>query len=507
MAIRTRIFLVYLLLVGGGAWYLILWAMNTVRPRYLESMEESLVDAANLFASAVESDAVTASRIDSAALHRLFDPAYHRELSAKIYTLLKTDIDLRIYVTDAKGIVVYDSNHSADEGKDYSQWHDVRLTLAGEYGARGSRALPDDDASLVIHVAAPIRADGHIIGSLTVGKPTRNINELVATTKRRILWAGLGVGVLIVLTGFAFSVWLTTPIERLTAYARAVRDGKPATLPRLAGHEVTTLRQAFDEMRDALEGKKYVERYTQTLTHEIKAPLSAIRGAAELLQEPSMPAEQRAKFLANIQRESARIQQLIDKLLQLSALEARKELGPTELIDVTALARTVIDSLAGTLHSRRLTVDLRAAEAASLNGERFLLTQALANLLQNAAEFSPVGETIVFTISRRARDIEIEICDTGPGIPDYAQKRVFERFYSLPRPDTGAKGTGLGLSFVREIAHLHKGKVSLENRTPSGCRALLKLPAASGADRVYLASRLPQRTPRQPPFPTRPDAS
>lgn len=477
MAIRTRIFLVYLLLVGGGAWYLIGWAMSSVRPRYLESMEESLVDAANLFAAAVEAEALTDARLAPDALHRLFDPAYQRTLKAQIYSLRKTDIDLRIYVTDAKGIVIYDSNRGLDEGKDYSLWRDVRLTLAGEYGARGSRADPDNDASLVIHVAAPIRANNQIIGCLTVGKPTRYINELVAVARRRILWAGLGGGALVVFTGFAFSVWLTTPIERLTAYARAVRDGKPAKLPRLAGREVTTLQDAFDEMRDALEGKKYVERYTQTLTHEIKAPLSAIRGAAELLQEHGMPADQREKFLANIQRESARIQQLIDKLLQLSALEARKGLGPTEPIELTVLARTVIDSLGGTLHARHLTLDLRATEPITIQGERFLLHQALANLLQNAAEFSPVGGAIMLTITSHGHQVVIEIDDTGPGLPDYAHDKVFERFYSLPRPDTGAKGTGLGLSFVREIAHLHHGEITLENRPEGGCKAKLTLPA------------------------------
>jgi len=476
MAIRTRIFLVYLLLVGGGAWYLVGWAMNTVRPRYLESMEESLVDAANLFASAVEADAVTDDVIKPDALRRLFDPAYRRTLHAQIYSLLKTDVDLRIYVTDTTGRVIYDSDHGANEGKDYSQWRDVRLTLAGEYGARGSRAELDNDASLVIHVAAPVRANGRIIGSLTVGKPTRYINELVAVARRRIFWAGLAGGVLVVFTGFAFSVWLTTPIERLTAYARAVRDGKPASLPRIAGREVTTLRQAFDEMREALEGKKYVERYTQTLTHEIKAPLSAIRGAAELLEEQAMPPDQRAKFLANIQRESVRIQQLIDKLLQLSALEARKGLGPTEPIELGALARTVIDSLTGTLHARHLTLDLRAPSPITVRGERFLLNQALANLLQNAAEFSPATATIVVSITKHAHQAVIEIDDTGPGLPDYARDKVFERFYSLPRPDTGAKGTGLGLSFVREIAHLHRGEITLKNRSEGGCRARLSLP-------------------------------
>jgi len=102
---------------------------------------------------------------------------------------------------------------------------------------------------------------------------------------------------------------------------------------------------------------------------------------------------------------------------------------------------------------------------------------AAPNLLQNAAEFSPIGATVVLTITKHAHQAVIEIDDSGPGLPAYAHAKVFERFYSLPRPDTGAKGTGLGLSFVREIAHLHHGEITLENRTTGGCKATLTLPA------------------------------
>jgi two-component system sensor histidine kinase CreC len=248
-------------------------------------------------------------------------------------------------------------------------------------------------------------------------------------------------------------------------------------LPRLAGREVGDLRHAFEEMREALEGKKYVERYTQTLTHEIKAPLSAIRGAAELLDEKMSP-EERAKFLGNIRHESARIQQIIDKLLQLSALEARKGLGPTEPVDLAQLAQTIVQHLRPTLHARRVTLDVKVTSGATtvVQGEKFLLNQALANLLQNAVEFAPPQSTVtlVFTLDERALRAVVE--DDGPGIPAYAVDKVFDRFYSLPRPDTGVKSTGLGLSFVREIASLHSGEITLTNRAEGGCRAVLVLP-------------------------------
>jgi len=476
MTIRTRIFLVYLVLVGGGLCYMVSWILSGVRPRYLESMEESLVDAANLLANVVETKAVMAGAIDPAAVRASFDGAYRRELNATVYSIQKSNIDLRIYVTDAKGRVLYDSDHGRAEGQDYSRWKDVRLTLSGEYGARATRTDPQQENSLVIHVAAPIRVDGRIIGVISLGKPTKNVNELVQVAQQRIIWAGLAGGGLIVLTGFAFSVWLTTPIERLTAYARAVRDGKPATLPRLAGREVGDLRRAFEEMRDALEGKKYVERYTQALTHEIKAPLSAIRGAAELLAE-DMPPEQRTKFFNNIRQESARIQHIIDQLLQLSALEARRGLGLVEHFDGRALLEESLRGLGPTLHARGIRVDLAVSEGLRFRGEKFLVALAVTNLLKNAVEFSPDGGTVVVGLKREKDHLLLCVEDNGPGIPEFARERIFERFYSLPRPGTGAKSTGLGLSFVQEIAYLHGGDIRVTNRPEGGCRAELSLPA------------------------------
>jgi two-component system, OmpR family, sensor histidine kinase CreC len=476
VTIRTRIFLVYLVLVGGGLYYLVSWILGGVRPRYLESMEESLVDAANLLASVVETRAVHDGAIDASVLHTVFDAAYRRDLNAQIYSIHKTNIDLRLYVTDASGRVLYDSANGGDEGKDYSRWNDVRLTLQGRYGARATRLDPAVENSLVIHVAAPIRAEGGIIGAISLGKPTDNVNELVAAAKRRIIWAGCAGGALIVLTGFAFSVWLTTPIERLTAYARAVRDGKPATLPRLAGREVGQLRQAFEEMREALEGKKYVEHYTEALTHELKAPLSGIRGAAELLSEERMPPEQREKFLANIRHESGRIQHIVDQLLQLSALEARRGLRDIETFTAVSMASEVVDSLTPAAQQKKVTVSVKISDTLTVRGEKFLVQIAFSNLLKNAIDFSPAGSVVRVDACAEPRGVAFSVEDSGPGIPDFAQARIFERFYSLPRPQTREKSTGLGLSFVREIAHLHGGSVEVGNRPEGGCRAVLVLP-------------------------------
>jgi two-component system sensor histidine kinase CreC len=111
-----------------------------------------------------------------------------------------------------------------------------------------------------------------------------------------------------------------------------------------------------------------------------------------------------------------------------------------------------------------------------VDGDPLLLQRAVGNLLDNALDFSPPGARIEVTLALKGRQAEIGVRDHGPGIPDYADHKVFEKFYSLARPGTQRKSTGLGLPFVREIAALHHGRVTLRNAPDGGAVATLVLP-------------------------------
>ncbi|MCB1616403.1 MAG: two-component system sensor histidine kinase CreC, partial [Pseudomonadales bacterium] len=110
-----------------------------------------------------------------------------------------------------------------------------------------------------------------------------------------------------------------------------------------------------------------------------------------------------------------------------------------------------------------------------IQGDAFLVKQAIDNLLRNAIDFSPMGGEITLRIFSENAAVVIEIIDQGPGIPEYAVDRIFERFYSLPRPNSGQKSSGLGLNFAREVAQLHKGTLELINLENGTC-ARLSLP-------------------------------
>ena len=169
MSRRTRIFLGILASYAAGIAFLLYRVVIDIDPRYRESAEESLVETSQLLASLVEQD-VIAGAINPARLEPLFRSVYAREFSAQIYNLHKNRVELRVYVTDRTGRVLFDSTGRA-AGTDYSQWNDVTRSLAGLYGARTSRDVEGDPLTSVMYVGAPVRWAGEIVGVVSAGKP------------------------------------------------------------------------------------------------------------------------------------------------------------------------------------------------------------------------------------------------------------------------------------------------------------------------------------------------
>ena len=310
---------------------------------------------------------------------------------------------------------------------------------------------------------------------LTLGKPNASLHPFI-TLAHGYFWQRGGVilfGALLLGAGMAF--WLNRSVRRLVDYVEQVRHGERVSPPQLADKELARLAAATEAMRREIDGKAYVEQYVHTLTHEMKSPLSAIRGAAELLQEADVPEPMRARFLANIDGESLRLQRLVDRLLSLAGVEKRQQLEQTERVDLAEIAAIELEAKRPLAERKGLTLTLECDADCSLAGDRFLLEQAISNLLDNAIEFSLPDGAVALQITGSGSTLSLRVRNDGPAVPDYALGRVFERFYSLPRPDGQRKSTGLGLSFVREIARLHRGRVSLYNRAEGGVEVEMML--------------------------------
>jgi two-component system sensor histidine kinase CreC len=442
-------------------------------PGVQQSVEEMLVQTANLLAE-VAAREMRAAPAKAADIGAMFQSYRQRRFEARIYGTQKNDPDLRVYVTNQQGRVLFDSQGEA-VGQDYSRWRDVSLTLRGQYGARTSRDDPYDDTSSVMYVAAPIRVDGRIVGVISVGKPTRSFKTFIDQGQREANQAALGLFAVAMLLALGFSYWMTRDLRRLVVYAHEAAEGKRRTIPIEGRSELKRLAQALEHLRTELDGKTHVERVTQLLAHELKSPIAAVRGAAELLEEERDPAR-RARLQQNIRHEATRLQRIVEGVLELARAENRDRPPTREPVDLAALLDEAVALRESRLAEKSLRVRSDSQPLPALPADRFLLRQALLNLLDNAIDFSPPGGTIHLHLRAAGGQAELRVRDEGAGIPDYAQGRVFERFYSTPRPDSGQRGTGLGLNLVEQAARLHGGTIALSNHPGGGAEAVLSLP-------------------------------
>ena len=462
----TRVTLFFItLIIGLGFYRLIDFLLKDLEAQTLQATEETMIDTANLLANLVENEQ---------DLDKVFEGIALRKLDAKIFAVLKKEVGIQAYLTNEKGIVIYDSGHPENVGRDFSSWSDVFKSLRGRYGARSSRTDEADATSSIMYVGAPVRQDGKIVGTLSVYKAQKDVLPFVSERRKTIIWATSYIGLGILALIIAVFIWLFRPVGKLTDYARAITRGERRPRPEVGiGREVNTLAKALHDMREALEGRQYAERYIQTLTHELKSPLAAIHGAAELLNE-EMPQSERARFVENIRSQTARCELLIRQLLELSALEAQDRLKEVHSFDLATTIRDCLDEVTPRALTSKITLVAELPPDLPFVGNEPLIASALRHLLENAIGFSPPKGTVTVAASVDENSMTLSVSDEGPGIPDFAAARAFERFYSY-RAGHDHKGNGLGLPFVKEVAELHGGTATIAALSPNGTKAALTL--------------------------------
>lgn len=483
MHLGLRLFFGFFLIAGLAAFFILRVFVGEVQPSVREVTEDILVDAAHLLAeaaapelAALPPDGTLAGGAFAAAVERY----RARPVDAQIWGLHKRSLDLRVYVTDAAGRVVFDGGAVPETGLDYSRWRDVARTLRGEYGARTTRSAPGDDRSAVMYVAAPVRdAAGRTLGVLTVAKPVGTLQQFIDRAERKILVAGGWLLALSLAVGVAVTWWAVHSVRQLRRYAQQARAGEPQAAPALPG-ELGELAQAMAAMRDRLEDRGHVEASMRALTHELKSPLTAIGGAAELLAD-ELPAADRAGFSRQIGQQVQRLRELVDRLLELSKLESLHALAQRAEVALRPLVEAVLADQAAPLRQRGLrwqwTGEPAAREKVRVQGDAEQLRLALSNLLANALAFAPAGSTLDLALQQDASGVRFSLRDHGPGVPDYALPQLGQRFYSTPRPLDGTKGSGLGLAIVRQVMLLHGGTLRIVPARP-GLQVELHWPAA-----------------------------
>ena len=470
MRLRTVIFGVYVLSSAVGFAILMAIMLWEVRPRYVESMRRNMEESAHLMSVLLEARLRSHPELE-AARGAPAGPEVGYLWREELAALQKVAGRMRVYVTDHRGILIGDSAGNADIGQDYTRRPEMEAYFKKIYKG-------DTNTDLVrgeLRVSVPMIIEGQTVAFVGVGRALNSVQQFILQARIRLSLEALAVAGVMIFTGWWIANRVAASIERLTYYARADRTDPEARPPVSMAKEITELGTAFETLRRELEGKAYVENYTQGLAHEIKAPLSSIRGAAELLSE-NPPTEDRERFLRNLCNETERLGQIVDRLLQLSSLEARRgrhERGP---VNLKSLLESLADSAASSGQARGKRILIECQRSVEVLGEYDLLRQALENLLQNALEFSPLNGVISLSVEKNEDGALVIVKDEGTGIPEYALPRVFERFYSLPRPGSSRKSSGLGLNLVAEVARIHGGRAGIANRPEGGVCATLLIP-------------------------------
>jgi two-component system sensor histidine kinase BaeS len=289
--------------------------------------------------------------------------------------------------------------------------------------------------------------------------------------------AGLVGAALAAAVAFLLSRAVAQPVARVSAASRSLASGEsPTPVPVAGPPEVATLAASFNHLAKELRGTQEAERsFLLSVSHELKTPLTAIRGHAEALQDDVL---EPAPTGVVIEREARRLERLVGDLLDLARLRRRAFSVRAEPVDLEETALAAFDRHDQAARSYGVELQVLAEPEAVATGDPDRLLQALSNLVENALRSTPRGGTVRIV----ARPGRLEVVDDGPGLAAADLGRAFERFYLNDRYEGERRvGTGLGLAIVRELVEAMGGSTGVRSERGAGATFSIELAVPPGA--------------------------
>ena len=368
----------------------------------------------------------------------------------------------------------------------------IRVTAAGD---------------TIVSYGVPIQRLRVIRGVLQLSTEDGDIDEVIADERLMILMLFGGVFAIMAILSLLLANTIAKPVERLAIGAERVRRSIKSRqqIPDFSNRsdEIGHLSIALRDMTNALYNRiAAIESFAADVAHELKNPLTSLRSAVETLPMVKTD-EARGRLLGVIQHDVRRLDRLISDISDASRLDAELAKSDAEPVDMSALLEAVV-SLANDIRKPdepKIALDIRrpparrkaaggsgkpsnagAAAPFMVLGHDSRLGQVFTNLLDNARSFAPTGSLIAITLEQDDQMVTVKVEDEGPGIPDHALERIFERFYTDRPSEHGfGQNSGLGLSISRQIVEAHRGTITAANREGGGACFSVRLPLASTA--------------------------
>lgn len=363
-------------------------------------------------------------------------------------------------------------------------------------GTSGNVVRVAADGQTIVYAASPIQRGSRIKGALLLSTQEGDVDRIIAEERWGFVLVFLiASGVMLVLSVLLAGT-IAEPVRRLSEAADRVRRGTRAReeIPDFSDRsdEIGQLSVSLRDMTGSLYSRiEAIERFAADVAHELKNPLTSLRSAVETLPLARNP-DSRDRLLAVIVHDVKRLDRLITDISDASRLDAELQRAQANVFDLGALLGTVAGMKNDVLKpgEARVEVILPAAgpkpRPMLIRGHDSRIVQVFNNLIDNAQSFSPEGGVVRVLATLAGPRVEIRIEDDGPGIPDHALERIFERFYT-DRPDHGfGQNSGLGLAISKQIVEAHGGTIRAENILAAdgqraGARFIVSLPLAGAS--------------------------
>ncbi len=359
---------------------------------------------------------------------------------------------------------------------------EVRAALDGRYGA-ATRIMSDDQQTVMLDIAIPVRIDGEVVGAVVVSQSTNRIMSALYAVRLdvfKVFLASLAVATVLTLL---VATTIARPLARLRRRADEILDRRGRLTggfePSRRSDEIGDLERALAELTRRLEEHlRHTESFAADVSHEFKNPLASIRTATDMALEVTEERERR-RFLEMIQRDVARMERLLTEAREITAIDAHLDEEDRQTVDLNLLLGELMDSFRFRSRSDGPSFQLDLEESQGLvAGSTDRLIQIFENLLANAQSFSPPGGVVSLTVGTAGDKVEVRVADQGPGVPEEHCDRIFARFFSY-RPGGGGNGhTGLGLAIVKAIVDGYGGNIFYRSREGGGAEFVVRLPKA-----------------------------
>lgn len=378
--------------------------------------------------------------------------------SEKVYK----DYGAYILVVDRRGRVMDNMRTAYAEDPDFvdsldGQELSMALTMVLS-GQEVALRLPiGGDPAFMVGV--PFVQNDTVLGAVLIQTGTQVIEGgLMAMMPQTISVAMAAVSLAATLV-FFYVRSVMKPLSDVTSAARAMADGNfdVRVSTETGSPEITELSTAFNSMAGKLsevEGSR--REFVANVSHELRSPITSIRGFVEGMEDGTIPPEEHGKYLALVSDETRRLSKLIGDLLALSRLERDDAALDFSDFDINEMLRRAIIRRVNDLESKQMEIDCDfQLEPCMVHADSDRIEQVVVNLLDNAIKFTPQGGRITLTTTADKDTCTVTVADNGVGIAPEDRNRVFERFFTADRAHTAGKGTGLGLSICQRIMDMH----------------------------------------------------